>query len=805
MVHFQLRNPGETVFTPWGVYQHAVNLLVKPSLEFLIQLRTGAASSASAAVSNPRYSLDSFHPVSVLASMEQRVRDGVSASAEEEKQMAERFYLSFTTPALTATVLLRVADPILRVKIGFAEQQFGPVRAAFDHQTREVTAYGPVTSLNLMLRELIWYWEADVALSERVSADQILLVLTAADSLNLNRVYNKQITGNAKTELLSSSLINLAMISENASPTRRKSSADACPTSDSPTSGSVVPESEHLLRVRTFVIGREKSQRLNDNICDPENHKLSFSVQCRALGVVSTSVTRYFKLDPGWEKPPWTQAEIAADLNNGGGSASGNGTAAAEEDGAAWSGCPGFIDVDSTTGLLRIGPSDESFWGFPNEDGNPEGAYFVKVIATDPYAGRYEHVVEIYVGPTLLRLFSMLWQFLTIIGTFVSTLFIGFYGRAMFFNLFRKKRYICAPRFLKVRAPGSQNADLPPDLEEFHLCKPDEAIVREVCNGLDWRDYFGVHPDATLDIEKLKLEVERRVRSSKASKVYESIPAQAQLRWRGRGKATTHVAVDAVVTIEQNQSVDAAAKEGGEEVQNVQKVEMEFDPDASSDEQQFEVVDGNARLAASATEKKSDDAPERPPQPARKSDPQNATKKLHRADSTMSQINETLQDDGEIPLSVLLRTGARSFGFILKATALKITKDRHNYLCEKDDLHKQLSAKALRRMGDLRNWAFLKIKEDLMENVPVLQLNTTLTWNDEAFYCDWTRVFCKTDSDLQKTGTDFQVDHAVLQQALEEIKAKKGREAFYRGRQYGVRTVYFGEGDGVGVIFFSRK
>ena len=65
---------------------------------------------------------------------------------------------------------------------------------------------------------------------------------------------------------------------------------------------------------------------------------------------------------------------------------------------ADFSGCPGFVDMNAENGILRMKPSDDSVWGLPNEDGNPEGAYFLKIIATDPYAGRFEYVTEIYVS-----------------------------------------------------------------------------------------------------------------------------------------------------------------------------------------------------------------------------------------------------------------------------------------------------------------------------------------------------------------------------------------------------------------------
>lgn len=169
----------------------------------------------------------------------------------------------------------------------------------------------------------------------------------------------------------------------------------------------------------------------------------------------------------------------------------------------------------------------------------PPPRYLVKVIATDPYAGRFEHVVEIYIAPTILRLFSMLWQFLTIFGGAISAVWVAYHGRALFFNTFRKNKYTCVPRFLEVRKSWTDA----PDLEEFHLCKPDWQIVSEILVAVKWRDYFGASPEtpgAELEVEKLKEEVLHWIRTNLKGR--QKIPEQAQLRWKGK-KNRTHVAI----------------------------------------------------------------------------------------------------------------------------------------------------------------------------------------------------------------------------------------------------------------------
>ena len=140
----------------------------------------------------------------------------------------------------------------------------------------------------------------------------------------------------------------------------------------------------------------------------------------------------------------------------------------------------------------------------------------------------------------------------------------------------------------------------------------------------------------------------------------------------------------------------------------------------------------------------------------------------------MSQVEQALNVEEELPLSVLLRVGSRSFAFILRAVALQLTKDRHDFLCGTDEVRAAVSAKAARRMGDLQQWGRLWIKRQMLENVPVLQLATSLVWHDAAVYYDWTRAFCRSG------GTDYTIDQEILAEALEEIKLKKVRDAFYK-------------------------
>lgn len=311
-------------------------MLVRPSIAFFAQERRTSTETTI-----PTYAID----------------EDFGFATVEAMIKTKKTFLSFTTPALTATVVLQVADPVLRQKIGFAEQQFGPVRAAFDAQTRQVTAYGPVSSLNLMLRELIWFWEEGDTSFTRPAANEILVTLTVADSLNLDRTYNAPSSNSKTAEFLSNKLIALGQFSKNAAPTRRRLAIDVCDRFDTK-----ILHTEHLLTTRSFMIGREKMQRLSDRICDPEGHKLLYALQCKTIGVKSTSIVRYFTKDPGGlaDKAPWSPGQEREDE---------------DADGDTWTGCPGFIDVDSTSGLLRVGPSDDSFWGLPNEEGNPEGAY----------------------------------------------------------------------------------------------------------------------------------------------------------------------------------------------------------------------------------------------------------------------------------------------------------------------------------------------------------------------------------------------------------------------------------------------
>lgn len=230
---------------------------------------------------------------------------------EQELLLAQKnFYaLQFTTPAIAATILVKIADPILRARIGFAGQQFGPVSAAFDTDKREVTAYGPVSSLNMMLRGLIWYWDdADVDgfVSEKMWAlrqppEQILVQLRIADSLNLERIYNSPpVEGGGNhpknQEFLRNDFLSLARFKENVGPTIRVSATSPC---EKGSMAHHLVEKTHLWKSRNFLIGRERTQRLSNRICDPDGHTLSFSVQCQTIGVVSYSFWRYFSDDPG--------------------------------------------------------------------------------------------------------------------------------------------------------------------------------------------------------------------------------------------------------------------------------------------------------------------------------------------------------------------------------------------------------------------------------------------------------------------------------------------------------------------------
>ena len=399
--------------------------------------------------------------------------------------------------------------------------------------------------------------------------------------------------------------------------------------------------------------------------------------------------------------------------------------------------------------MVQVGPSDDSFWGIPNEEGNPEGAYMVKVIATDPYAGRFEHETLVYVSPTPIRLFSMFWQGLTIIGSLLAALWASFYGRAFFFNTFRKGQYTCVPRVLDVG--GSE-------LEEFHLCRADEKLVDAVVANLNWRNFFS--DGGVLDGEKLKKEVEHWLRANLKNR---KSAEQAHFRWRGKDKKK-HVVVRMAsrVTVG-DEEVDQNSPESGGP-----GAALNIGGGSRPGPPQQEAISGSRGENEILRDEKVS---------ARKG-------KNVRRSATEIEAEESEEAGEEAPLHVLLRVGPKSSAYIYRAVALRIQNQRHESLCLKERNYARAARRAQKEVPWLEQWAYRTIADGIHENVPILQLTTSETWHAAAQYCDWTRVFCQPPKDDEG---DFEIDESIVDEALAQIAQKKRRARFY-GVQHTSKT-----------------